>query len=301
MRLYVIGANGQVARALREAAQRDDDIAFGFGARPGLDLLRPSSVEKAIAGFRPDLVVNPAAYTAVDQAESEPDSAFAINRDGARVVAAAAAAQGVPVIHLSTDNVFDGNKDGPYVESDAVNPPNVYGRSKLAGELAVAAANPRHIVLRTSWVYAPFGGNFLRTMLRLAAHNGRLRVVDDQRGCPTYAPDIAEAIIAMARNLAVSGWHSKFEGVTHLCGPDAVTRCAFARAIIEEAAARGGRSVAVDPISTLQYPAAAARPANACLSTARLGSIFDVRLPPLKHSLANCLDRLPRHEIGAAS
>jgi dTDP-4-dehydrorhamnose reductase len=301
MRLYVIGAKGQVARALREAAQRDDNIAFGFGARPELDLLRPSSVEKAIADFRPDLVVNPAAYTGVDKAESEPESAFAVNRDGARAVAAAAAARGVPIIHLSTDNVFDGNKDAPYLETDAVNPQNVYGRSKLEGEQAVAAANPRHIVLRTSWVYAPFGGNFVRTMLRLAAENGRLRVVDDQRGCPTYAPDIAEAIMTMARNLAVSGWNSKFEGVTHLCGPDALTRCGFARAIIDGAVARGGRSVPVDPISTLEYPAPAARPANSCLSTARLGSVFDVRLPPLKHSLANCLDRLPRHEIGAAS
>src|SRR5258708_40248903 len=154
MRLYVIGREGQLARSLREAASPDSTITFGFGARPDLDLWRPSSIEKALADFRPDLVVNPAAYTAVDKAESEPDQAFAVNRDGARGVAAAAADRGVPVIHLSTDYVFHGKKKGPYSEIDPGSPQGVYGRSKLEGELAVADANPKHIVLRTSWVYA---------------------------------------------------------------------------------------------------------------------------------------------------
>jgi dTDP-4-dehydrorhamnose reductase len=298
MRLYVIGRDGQVARALREAAQRDHSMVFGFGARPEVDLLHPYSIEKAIADFHPDLVVNTAAYTAVEKAESEPDQAFALNRDGAGVVAAVAAAQGVPILHLSTDHVFDGKKNGAYLESDAVNPQSVYGRSKLEGERAVAAANPRHIVLRTSWVYAPFGSNFVRTVLRLATKNERLRVVDDQRGCPTYAPDIADAIIAMAQTLMVSDWNSKFAGVTHLSGPDALTRFGFARAIIDGAAERGGRSVPVDPISTLEYPTSVIRPANSCLSTARLRSIFGLHLPPMKHSLADCLDRLPRQEGG---
>src|SRR4051812_4148394 len=157
MRLFVIGAEGQVARSLREIASRADDVAFGFGARPELDVLQPASVAKALAAFRPDLVVNPAAYTAVDRAESEPDQAFAVNRDGARAVAAAAADIGAPVIHLSTDYVFDGKKREPYSETDSVGPQGVYGQSKLAGERAVAEANASHIVLRTSWVYAPFG------------------------------------------------------------------------------------------------------------------------------------------------
>src|SRR4051794_22210421 len=218
MRLFVIGAEGQVARSLREVAARRDNIVFGFGARPDLDLLRPASIAKALADFGPDLVVNPAAYTAVDKAESEPDQAFALNRDGARAVAAAAADRDVPVIHLSTDYVFDGKKKQPYSEADAVQPQGVYGRSKLEGERAVAEANPNHIVLRTSWVYAPFGGNFVRTMLRLAAERDRLRVVDDQLGCPTYAPDMAEAIIAIAQKWADSGWHSKYSGVTHIAG-----------------------------------------------------------------------------------
>jgi dTDP-4-dehydrorhamnose reductase len=295
MRLFVIGAEGQVARSLREAASRSENIVFGFGARPDLDLLRPASITKALADFRPDLVVNPAAYTAVDKAESEPDLAFALNCDGARAVAAAAADRGVPVIHLSTDYVFDGKKKEPYSETDPVGPQGVYGRSKLDGELAVAEANPKHIILRTAWVYAPFGSNFVRTMLRLTAERDRLRVVDDQSGCPTYAPDIAAAIIAIAQKWADSDWHSKYAGVTHIAGPDARTWCGFAREIVQGAAERGGRPIRVDPISTSDYPTPATRPANSCLSSERLEAVFGVRLRPLKSSLADCLDRLRRH------
>ncbi|MHB8271381.1 dTDP-4-dehydrorhamnose reductase [Bradyrhizobium sp.] len=295
MRLFVVGAEGQVARSLREVASRSDNIVFGFGARPDLDLLRPASIAKALADFRPDLVVNPAAYTTVDKAESEPELAFALNRDGARAVAAAAADRGVPVIHLSTDYVFDGKKKEPYSETDPVGPQGVYGRSKLDGELAVAEANPKHIILRTAWVYAPFGSNFVRTMLRLTAERDRLRVVDDQSGCPTYAPDIAGAIIAIGQKWAESDWHPKYAGVTHIAGPDARTWCGFAREIVQGAVERGGRPIPVDPISTSDYPTPATRPANSCLSSERLEAVFGVRLRPLKSSLADCLDRLLRH------
>jgi dTDP-4-dehydrorhamnose reductase len=292
MRLFVIGAEGQVARSLREAATSDKDIVFGNGARPDVDLLRPISIESAIADFRPDVVVNPAAYTAVDKAETEPEQAYALNRDGARAVAKAAARLEIPVIHLSTDYVFDGKNDRAYTEQDAVAPQSVYGCSKLAGELAVAEANPKYLILRTSWVYAPFGNNFVRTMLRLAAERDRLRVVDDQLGSPTYAPDIADTIITIAKKMTGSGWNAKFGGVTHLAGPDSLSWCAFAREIIQESANRGGRFVPIDPISTSDYPTPAARPANSRLSTARLQSIFGLRLPSMKHSLANCLNRL---------
>jgi dTDP-4-dehydrorhamnose reductase len=295
MRLFVIGGQGQVARSLREVAARGDNIVFGFGARPDVDLLRPASIAKALADFRPDLVVNPAAYTAVDKAESEPDQAFALNRDGARAVAAATADHGVPVIHLSTDYVFDGKKKEPYSETDSVGPQGVYGRSKLEGEWAVAEANPRHIVLRTSWVYAPFGGNFVRTMLRLTAERDRLRVVDDQSGCPTYAPDIARAIVSIAQRWADSDWHSKYTGVTHIAGPDVRSWCGFAREIVQGAAKRGGRLIPVDPISTSDYATPATRPANSCLSSERLEALFGLRLRPLKSSLDDCLDRLLRH------
>jgi dTDP-4-dehydrorhamnose reductase len=292
MRLYVIGGQGQVARSLREAAASDSGIIFGCAERPDVDLLRPGSIAQAMADFRPDIVINPAAYTAVDKAESEPDQAFALNRDGAGAVAAAAAKQRVPVIHLSTDYVFDGTKEAAYVESDPVSPRSVYGQSKYEGELAVAAANPHHIVLRTSWVYAPFGTNFVRTMLRLAAERDSLRVVNDQIGCPTYAPDIAVAVMAMAKKIIEEGWNPKFAGVTHLAGPDALTWYAFANDIVRGAGLRGGRSVPISPIATSEYPTPAARPANSRLSTARLASVFGLRLPPLEHSLASCLDRL---------
>ncbi len=292
MRLYVLGSAGQIARSLREAVVGHEDITFGFGARPDVDLMRPDSIQRALDDFRPDVVVNPAAYTAVDNAESESDQAFALNRDGAGAVARAAAACGASVIHLSTDYVFDGKKAEPYLETDPVRPLGVYGRSKLEGELIVAKLNPRHIILRTAWVYAPFGNNFVRTMLRLAADRERLRVVDDQFGCPTYAPDIAGAIISMAQKTVGSGWHPEYAGVTHLAGPDRMTWCGFARRIIAEAARRGGHPVAVDPISTSGYPTKAIRPVNSCLATSRLASVFDIRLPHLEESLTDCLGRL---------
>jgi dTDP-4-dehydrorhamnose reductase len=295
MRLYVIGGEGQVARSLREAASHDKSIVFGYSGHSEVDLLRPSSIKKALADFRPDVVVNPAAYTAVDKAESEQEQAFAINRDGARAVAAAAADQGATIIHFSTDYVFDGKKEGAYVETDPVAPQGVYGRSKLEGELAVAEVNPRHVVVRTSWVYAPFGNNFVRTMLRLATERDQLRVVDDQVGCPTYAPDIARAVIAMASMLTSSNWRPDYAGITHLAGPVALTWCAFAREIVRQSAMRGGRLVSVDPISTSDYPTPAIRPANSRLSTARLSSVFGIRLQPMEASLANCLDRLLQH------
>ncbi len=292
MRIYVIGAEGQIARALREAAAGRPDIAFGNSSRAEIDLLNPASVDKVLSDFRPEVVINPAAYTAVDKAESQPEQAFAINRDGAGVVAAAAAKCGAPVIHFSTDYVYDGTKLDPYVETDSPAPQGVYGASKLAGEAAVAAANPRHVVLRTAWVYSPFGANFVRTMLRLASERDKLRVVDDQLGCPTYAPDIAEATLAIASQVAGAGWRPEQAGVTHLAGPEALSWCGFAREIVRQSAARGGRSVQVDAIATADYPTPAARPANSRLSTARLSAVFDIRPQSLETSLADCLDRL---------
>jgi len=250
LRLYVVGTEGQVARSLREAATDNPDIVIGYGSRPEVDILRPDLVEKALLAFAPDIVINPAAYTAVDRAESEPDLAFAVNRDGAGIVATEAARLGIPIVHLSTDYVFDGNKKSRYVETDAVAPNSVYGRSKLAGEYTVAAANDRHVILRTSWVYAPFGNNFVRTMLRLSDNRDRLSVVDDQIGCPTFAPDIAVAIVAIARRIGSAGWQDRFAGVVHLAGPDEVTWCGFARQIMHLKEKRDGRSVAVDAIST---------------------------------------------------
>ena len=156
----------------------------------------------------------------------------------------------------------------------------------------MARGNPRHVIARTSWVYAPFGGNFVRTMLRLSSERERLGVVDDQVGCPTYAPDIADTILAVAMQISNGGWREAYAGVTHIAGPDALSWCEFARKIVAGAAERGGRSVPVDAITTAQFPTPARRPANSTLSTERLGSLFGLRLPPLDRSLSACLDRL---------
>jgi dTDP-4-dehydrorhamnose reductase len=292
MRIYTIGREGQVARSLREAADENPDIVLGWGARPDVDLLSPKLVKRALLDFSPDIVVNPAAYTAVDRAEDESKLAFAVNRDGAATVAKAAKQLDIPIVHMSTDYVFDGRKAGSYVETDAVAPLGVYGRSKLAGELAVAAANECNVILRTSWVYSPFGSNFVRTMLRLASERDRLRVVGDQIGCPTYAPDIANAIIAIARTIKSSGWHTRFAGVTHLAGPDDVTWFAFACQIMRFIKESGGCAAVVDEIATADYPTAVARPANSRLNCDRLYSTFGVRLPALSQSLEECLRRL---------
>jgi dTDP-4-dehydrorhamnose reductase len=292
VRVYVFGAEGQIARSLREAAVRYSDIEICYSGRRDVSILRPDLVEKALNEFSPNIVVNPAAYTWVDKAETEPDMAFAINRDGARIVAAAAKRLGVPIIHLSTDYVFNGQKDSSYVESDLVDPQSVYGHSKLEGEYAVAAANDRHLVLRTSWVYASFGSNFVRTIIRMSKSGTRLRIVDDQIGCPTYAWDVADAILTIAKQIEAFGWSDRFAGVTHLAGPDALTWCTFARMIVSTARKYGGDDVAIEPISTADFPVAAKRPQNSWLCCDRLAEVFDVSLPPLEHSLDSCIGRL---------
>lgn len=289
MRLYVIGTEGQVARSLRQAATQHPDIVIRCGGRPDVDILRPDLVEKAFRAFSPDIVINPAAYTAVDRAEIEPDLAFATNRDGAGIVATVAARLGVPILHLSTDYVFDGKKKSPYIETDPVRPESVYGRSKLEGEYAVAAANQRHIILRTAWVYSPFGNNFVRTMLRLSTQRDRLTVVDDQVGCPTFAPDIAAAILVIARKIYLSGWSEKLAGVTHIAGPDEVTWFDLARQIMRLSEGTRRHSVTVEPISSKDYPSAAVRPADSRLCCDRLASVFDVVMPPLGRSLEECV------------
>ncbi|MET4089314.1 dTDP-4-dehydrorhamnose reductase [Bradyrhizobium sp. S3.5.5] len=294
MRLLVVGREGQIARSLREAARGEDGLILQCVGRPNADLLRPGTVAAAISQFGPDIVVNAAAYTAVDRAEDEPDRAFAINRDGAREVAAAAASESVPVIHFSTDYVFDGSKSGSYEEQDAPNPQSVYGRSKVEGELAVMAANAQNIVLRTSWVYAPFGANFVRTIWRKLVEGQSLRIVNDQTGCPTYAPDLAQATITLARRLFQTGWRSDYSGITHIAGPDALTWYDFARMIAERRAAEAAGLSRIVPVSASEYSASAIRPANSRLSTKRLQSVFDIRLPALAASLDDCLDRISK-------
>jgi len=241
LRLYVMGVQGQVARSLREMAAALSDVAIGCAPASVVDVREPEAIEAATRAFRPHVIVNPAAYTAVDRAEDEAELAFAINRDGARNVAWMARVQNVPVIHLSTDYVFDGSKASPYLETDTANPQGVYGRSKYEGELAVRDENPRAVILRTSWVYAPFGSNSVRSMLRLAGQRERIGVVNDQIGCPTSARDIARVIIAIARQ--ITDWQAEYAGVTHMVGSEAMSWYAFAERIFAASAARGGRPI----------------------------------------------------------
>lgn len=288
MRLVVTGRDGQVAASLLEAGQAAAGVEVIAIGRPQLDLARPDTVIEAIAAAKPDIVVSAAAYTAVDQAEDEPDLAFAVNAVGAGKVAQAAALLGVPVIHLSTDYVFDGTKDAAYVETDATAPASVYGASKLAGEQAVAAANPRHLILRTAWVYSPFGANFVKTMLRLAARD-EIAVVADQWGNPTSALDIADAILHAAAQLHEGAGTS---GIYHLAGAGEANWSGFARHILDTSRVLGGPWARVRDIATMDYPTKARRPANSRLSNAKFVSIFGWNAPDWPQSTEAVVRRL---------
>lgn len=287
MRLVVTGREGQVVRALlAEAGPGLEVVALG---RPELDLSRPDTLGEALRAARPDALVNAAAYTAVDKAEEEEPLATTINGEAAGALAAAAAGLGVPIVQISTDYVFDGTKASPYVESDPVAPVNAYGRSKLAGERAVAAANPRHAILRTSWVYDGQGKNFLKTMLRLAETRDELGVVGDQIGAPTYARDIAAAVIAVSRNLVADG-DARRAGVFHMSGAGETSWAGFAEEIFRLSALAGGPSARVRAIATSDYPTPAKRPANSCMSGERLQAVQGVCMPDWRDALARCIN-----------
>ena len=288
MRIVVTGRTGQVATALVEASAARGVQVVALG-RPELDLERLETIAPALRAARPDLVVSAAAYTAVDQAESEPGRAHRVNALAPGRLAEACAEVGAPILHLSTDYVFDGRKPLPYVETDATGPVTVYGASKLAGEIAVAQANPRHAILRTAWVYAPSGKNFVRTMLRLADTREEVGVVADQLGCPTSATDIADGVLKIAA--ALHAGQGAF-GLYHMTGAGEASWADFAAAIFEGSKARGGPSARVKPISTSDYPTPAVRPANSQLDCARVEAVFGVALPPWRESLGRCLDTL---------
>ena len=289
-KILVFGANGQVGRALVSSAPQ---LTAGFD-RLSADICSESTVKRAILEHPPLAIVNAAAYTAVDMAEVEPEQALRVNRDGAALLAAAASAAGVPFIHISTDYVFDGTKRTPYREDDPIAPLGAYGLSKTEGERAVLEICAKHVILRTSWVYSPYGANFVRTMLRLAGEREELRVVNDQLGCPTAAADIASAILAIAQQVSApdfSGW-----GTYHYCGEDEVTWYRFAELIFQAAERRGRKSPRLIPISTSEYPTPARRPAYSVLCSEKLKMTFSIEGRPLRDSLSECLDEL----IGAA-
>ncbi|MBY0296027.1 MAG: dTDP-4-dehydrorhamnose reductase [Methylobacterium sp.] len=287
--ILILGGGGQVGTELQHHAW-PADVTLHAPAREALDITDEAAVEAAVAARAYAAVINAAAYTAVDKAESEVGAAWRLNALGPAYLAAATARAGIPLVHVSTDYVFDGTGTGAYATDAPVRPRSVYGASKAAGEMAVRTANPRHAIVRTAWVVSPHRGNFVRTMLRLAGEREKLTVVDDQRGCPTSAADLAAALASIALRLADDP--AAPTGTYHCVNAGATTWCGFARAIMAGAQARGGRSVPVEPIPTSAYPTPAARPANSELSTETLARDFGLTPRPWPAALDDILDQL---------
>ena len=308
MTILVTGGTGQLATAIDRAANTVPPPLAGGGrgrgslirrvGRPAFDFDRPETVDAAFRAASPALVVNAAAYTGVDAAETDSEAAFRANRDGPAQLARLCAEAGIPLIHVSTDYVFDGLKGAPYVEDDLTNPQGVYGASKLAGEVAVLNSCPRAIVLRTSWVYAATGKNFVRTMLGAAHRTPTLRVVADQKGCPTNAADLANAILAIAARLGAQGWDDRFTGVFHAAGNGSTTWHGFAGAIFAEAAHHGMAPPVIEAIATADWPTPARRPPDSRLDCTRMARVFGVRLPDWRGSLSGTVGAiLPAPEL----
>ena len=288
MKLLVLGAAGQVGRELCRLTWPVGTAIVAID-RPGIDIAEPGAVIAALARERPDIVVNAAAYTAVDRAESEPDAAWAANCAGPANLATGCAEAHIPFIHLSTDYVYDGSKAGPYREDDPVNPLGVYGKSKEAGDRAIREVLPEHVILRTAWVYSAHGHNFVKTMLRLAAERPALRVVADQTGSPTSAADIAGAIQEIVRQIRAGNtrWSTY-----HFAGAGAVSWHAFAKAIFAEAAPWRGPPPSVEAITTADYPTPARRPLNSVLDCAKIGEAFGITPRPWREALAEIIREL---------
>ncbi|WP_150295309.1 dTDP-4-dehydrorhamnose reductase [Sphingobium estronivorans] len=296
MRIAVTGKVGQVVTSLLERGTAAGHQMIALG-RPELDLADPASVMRALKAVAPDAIVSAAAYTAVDRAESESDLAHAVNGTGAGAVAQAAHRLAVPLVHVSTDYVFDGTLERPYVESDPTGPTGVYGASKLAGEQAVLAAHgDDSAVLRVAWVYSPFGANFVKTMLRLAGDRDELGVVADQVGNPTSALDIAESILKVATNMVADG-NPTLRGVFHMTASGEASWADFAEAIFAASAARGGPSARVRRITTADYPTPAIRPANSRLDCGLIAKVHGVILPDWRGSLETVIARLQPAKI----
>jgi len=286
MRVVVTGSEGQLARSLAEKAQGWPAVELVTLGRPGLDLEARGSAIEAIVSAAPDVVINTAAYTAVDQAEEEPERAFRINADGAGEVAAAAARVGASIIQISTDYVFDGRQALPYDEMAKVGPIGVYGRSKLAGEMQVRESNPRHAIVRTAWVYSPFGRNFVKSIMAAGAIRAKLTVVDDQRGSPTSALDLAEGLLTMIDKGFPPG------EIYHLGGSGQATWCDFAREIMDQCADFGLPHAAVEPISTDEWPTKAVRPHNSVLDSRKFQRDFAFSMPDWRESVRRVIERL---------
>ncbi|MBV9929928.1 MAG: dTDP-4-dehydrorhamnose reductase [Alphaproteobacteria bacterium] len=288
--ILVLGREGQLARSLAERAAAHG-LALAFTGRPEADLADPDSLRRVVRGSGAEIIVNAAAHTAVDQAEDEPEAARALNAEGPRALAEAARETGARLVHVSTDYVFDGSGDRPWREDDPTGPRSVYGRTKLEGEEAIRAVLPAHAILRTAWVYSPFGRNFVKTMLAVAETRHTLTVVGDQVGNPTSALDIADGILTM-----IGQWHQEpgrgLGKTYHLAGTGSTSWADFARAIFQSSRARGGPWAEVTDIATADWPAKAPRPLNSRLDSGLFAETFGYRAPPWRDSLETVVDRL---------
>lgn len=302
MKLLLLGANGQVGGELRRSlAPLGEVLAWGHGDGPhGVDLAQPARLEELVERAAPDVVVNAAAYTAVDDAEREPELAMRVNADGPAALARAAQRCGAWLVHYSSDYVFDGSGDRPWKETDATGPLNAYGRSKLEGERRVADGCARHLILRTSWVYAARGHNFLRTMARLALERSELRVVDDQHGAPTGAELIADVTAVAIANACDD---ASIAGTYHLAASGETTWHGYARLIVDglwASGGRGGPAPAVVPVSSAEFRTAAVRPLNSRLDTAKLRQAFGLELPAWQEGVRRALGQLHDDARGSA-
>jgi dTDP-4-dehydrorhamnose reductase len=286
MKVLITGANGQLGQSLLVAPVTPDEVSWIPTDYPVLDITSPSAIDHWIETTGPDVIVNCAAYTAVDQAEREPDKARSINATGPSNLAQAAKRAGIPLIHISTDYVYPGTNRVPYRETDATGPSSVYGKTKLEGEQAVMQAAGQAIIIRTSWLYSEFGKNFVLTMLRLGRERDQLGVVMDQIGCPTYAGDLAIAIITILKTLSIRPLTVTGTRIYHFCNTGEVSWFDFAREIFGYA----GLPCTALPLRTDQYPQPAARPAYSVLDTSRIREEFGILIPDWKTSLVKCLD-----------
>jgi dTDP-4-dehydrorhamnose reductase len=289
--ILITGGSGQLGDALAKLCTARG-IAFRAVSRPEFDFEKPGTVAACFAAVKPDIVINAAAYTAVDKAETEQDAARAGNHTGPLALAKLCEGADIPFIHVSTDYVFDGNKGAPYVETDPTGPTGVYGTTKRDGEDAILATGAKAIILRTAWVYAAHGKNFARTMLNAGRKMPLLKVVADQRGTPTAAPDLAAAILGIVAKLGETGWRDEYRGIYHATGAGETTWHGFATAIFEEAARHGYTAPEVRPIATADWPTPTRRPPDSRLDCGKLERVFGVTLPEWRASLGGIVTSL---------
>jgi dTDP-4-dehydrorhamnose reductase len=291
MRLLVLGAAGQIGRAASDAAGKQGWETFG-PTRNEIDICNREAVSNAVLSYAPTAILNAAGYTAVDSAEENQEQAFRVNRDGVRVLAEIAKDAKLPIVHLSTDYVFNGRATTPYTEDDKVDPLSIYAKSKEAGERAVRETAPRHVILRTAWVYSPYRKNFLRTMLELGSSRSELRVVNDQMGNPTFALDLGRSIVTILE--AIQSKEFDRWGTYHCVGPEADTWYDFAKKIFDCSSKFGVRPPSVVPVSSRDFPTLAPRPRYSVLSTAKLENCFGIKPRPLSESIEECVASLTK-------